>query len=388
MRATRVPSFPFTFPPPTGGVLRRLAFLCTILVLAACARGGRPILIGVTGPFSQPRGVSMRHAAQLAAAEIDAAGGIRGRRLHLVFADDSGSEDQAIRIAKSFSDSAAMVAVVGHLSSNTTLAAGRVYSTEANPLLMISPSASSPDLTGFSPFVFRVTPNDLNQGQQIARFARRSLGARRAGVIFINNEYGRGLRRAFAAEFSALGGSVLEEDPYLPATPSLEPYLSRMRQRGGVDVLVLACERPGAELALRELRQLGLRWPAIGGDALTGIEGPLAEGVRFSSTYLPQQPGERNARFVGVYVRAFNGERPDHRGAGAYDIVRLLAQAIGEVGPDRLAIRDYVAQVGTTKPAFEGVTGTIAFDAYGDVPAKPVVIGVIRNGHLEAEAAR
>jgi len=337
----------------------------------------------------------MRHAAQLAAEEINAAGGIGGRRLQLVFADDSGSEDRAVRIAKAFSDSAAMVAVVGHLSSNTTLAAGRVYSASADPLVMISPSASSPDLTGFSPYVFRVTPSDLNQGQQIARFARRSLeggsdggGARRAGVIFINNEYGRGLRQAFAAEFSGLGGVILEEDPYLPDTPSLEPYLSRMRQRGGVEVLVLACERPGAELALRELRQLGLHWPVIGGDALTGIEGPLAEGVRFSSTYLPQQPGERNARFVAAYARAFKGERPDHRGAGAYDILRLLAQAISVVGPDRDAIRDYIAQVGTTKPAFEGVTGTIAFDANGDVPTKPVVIGVIRNGQLQAEAAR
>ena len=375
--------------------MRRLAFLCATLVVAACSSEGRPILIGVSGPFSQPRGVSMRHAAQLAAEEINAAGGIGGRRLQLVFADDSGSEDRAVRIAKAFSDSAAMVAVVGHLSSNTTLAAGRVYSASADPLVMISPSASSPDLTGFSPYVFRVTPSDLNQGQQIARFARRSLeggsdggGARRAGVIFINNEYGRGLRQAFAAEFTGLGGAILEEDPYLPDTPSLEPYLSRMRQRGGVEVLVLACERPGAELALRELRQLGLHWPVIGGDALTGIEGPLAEGVRFSSTYLPQQPGERNGRFVAAYARAFKGERPDHRGAGAYDILRLLAQAITVAGPDRDAIRDYIAQVGTTKPAFEGVTGTIAFDANGDVPTKPVVIGVIRNGQLQAEAAR
>ena len=165
------------FPPLPGGVLRRPAFLCAVLVLAACAGGRRPILIGLTGPFSQPRGVSMRHAAQLAADEINAAGGIHGRRLQFVVADDSGSEDQAIRIAKAFSDSAGLVAVVGHLSSNTTLAAGRVYGAGANPLLMISPSASSPDLTGFSPYLFRVTPNDLNQGQQIARFARRALGA-------------------------------------------------------------------------------------------------------------------------------------------------------------------------------------------------------------------
>jgi branched-chain amino acid transport system substrate-binding protein len=370
--------------------LRTFAVLCIAASLAACGRGRGPVVIGVAGPFSQPRGISMQRAAQLAANEINAAGGIRGDSIRLVFADDSGSEDVAVRIAKAFVDSAAVLAVVGHLSSNATLAAGRVYSAAANPLLMISPSASSPDLTGFSPYVFRVTPNDLNQGQQIARFTRRVLGARRAGVLFINNEYGRGLRHAFAAEFTGLGGTVVEEDPYLGATPTFEPYLTRLQRRGGVDVLVLACELPGAEEALREASQMGLRWPVIGGDALTGIEalGPLAEGVRFSSTYLPQRPGDLNARFVAAYARAFNGDRPDHRGAGSYDIVHLLARAIADAGHDRRAIRDYIAEIGTRRPAYEGVTGTIAFDALGDVPAKPVVIGVVHGGQLQAEAAR
>src|SRR5260370_18633516 len=117
---------------------------------------------------------------------------------------------------------------------------------------------------------------------------------------------GRALRAACAGAFTGLGGVILEEAPYLPDTPSLEPYLSRMRQRGGVEVLVLACERPGAELALRELRQLGLHWPVIGGDALTGIEGPLAEGVRFSSTYLPQHPGSRTRHSAPAHARAPN----------------------------------------------------------------------------------
>src|SRR5207245_5327830 len=128
----------------------------------------------------------------------------------------------------------------------------------------------------------------------------------------------------------------------------VEPEVSGRRERCGGEVRVLGCEGPGAERAVGEVGERGLRWPVIGGDALTGIEGPLAEGVRFSSTYLPQQPGDRNARFVAAYARAFHGERPDHRGAGAYDILRLLAQAIGEVGPGRRAIRDYIAQVGTT----------------------------------------
>ena len=256
---------------------------------------------------------------------------------------------------------------------------------------MISPSASSPDLSGVSPFVFRVCPTDLSHGAQLARYARQTLGARRAGIIYIDDDYGRGLRLSFAAEFRRLGGTIVEEDPSLTATASLEPYLTRMRQAGSVDVLILATERGGAELVLGDEVRLGLRWPTIGGDALTGIEanGPLAEGLRLSSAYLPDRPGERNAVFVAAYARAYEGQRPDHRGAGAYDIVQLLATRVfPAAGTERRAVRDYLARIGGGLPGYDGVTGTIAFDARGDVPAKPVVIGVVRGGRIVTEAAQ
>src|SRR3989454_12533029 len=175
----------------------------------------------------------------------------------------------------------------------------------------------------------------------------------------------------------------------LPISASLEPYLSRMR-RGGADVLLLAAERPGAELALREMRSLGLRWPVLGGDALTGIEadGALAEGIRLSSAYLADRRDDRNVAFVADYARAFPGQRPDHRGAGAYDSVLLLAGALDQAGADRRAVRDHLARVGRGRPPFEGVTGTIAFDGNGDVAGRTVVIGVVRNARLVTEVAR
>ncbi len=388
--------------PFSGGLLPRLALLGVALVLVACAGESGPIVIGVAGPFSQPRGVSMQRAAQLAADEINARGGVGGergasrggggggRQIRLIFADDSGREDVALRIAHRFVTDPTVVAVIGHLSSGTTIAAGRSYGQGEDPIVMISPSASSPDLSGLNPYVFRVCPSDLTHGPQLARFARQTLGASRAGVIYINNDYGRGVRETFVAEFTRIGGTVLEEDPYVPATASLEPYLARMRQAGGVDVLMLATERGGAELALRELASSGSRWPVVGGDALTGIEtvGGLAEGVRISSAYLPDRPGDRNAVFVAKYGEAYAGQRPDHRGAGAYDIVYLLARAVREAGTGRRALRDYLAGVGRSTPPFEGVTGTIAFDDRGDVPAKPVVIGIVRGGQLVTEGAR
>ena len=331
----------------------------------------------------------MLRAAQLAVNQINAKRGIRGRKLELRIVDDSGNEDTAVRVAEQLYADPAVVAVVGHLSSGASLAAARVYGGGATPTPMISPSASSPDLSGISPYVFRVCPSDLQHGPQLARFAWQTLGARRAGIIYLNNDYGRGVRRTFAAEFARLGGTVLETDPYIPATPSFEPYFSRMR-RSGADVLLLAAERPGAELALREMRSLGLQWPVLGGDALAGIEadGALAEGIRLSSAYLPDRRDERNVEFVAEYARAFPGQRPDHRGAGTYDIVLLLARAIDRAGADRRAIRDYLARVGRGQPPFEGVTGTIAFDGNGDAAGKTAVIGIVRNGRLVTEAAQ
>jgi branched-chain amino acid transport system substrate-binding protein len=365
--------------------------LAVVLALSGCGRANNSsIVLGLAGPFSQPRGVSMQRAAELAVKEINARGGVRGRPLALRMLDDSGRAEVAIRIAQTLVDDPSVVAVIGHLTSGTSLAAAHVYGEGRHPVVMISPSASSPELSGVNPYVFRICPTDLSHGAQLARFASQTLGARRVGVIYVDDDYGRGLRFSFAGEFRRLGGDIVEEDPALTTTPSLEPYLARMRQRGGVDALMLATERGGAELALREMKSLGLRWAALGGDALAGIEadGALAEGVRASSAYLADRPGERNAQFVAAYGRAYAGQRPDHRGAGTYDIVQLLAQVIADAGADRQAIRDRLARVGNGLAPYEGVTGTIAFDARGDVPAKPVVIGVVRGGELVTEVAQ
>jgi branched-chain amino acid transport system substrate-binding protein len=378
--------------------MRRFVALAAILSLTAtaCSRGDSevggaggvggggpsPIVLGLSGPFSQPRGVSMRHAAELAVKEVNARGGIHGRPLALRVMDDSGRADVAIGIAQQLVNNPAIVAVIGHLNSTASLAAGRIYGEARRPVVMISPSASSPDLSGVNPYMFRVCPSDLSHGAQLARYARHTLGAKRVGVIFLDDDYGRGLRLSFTAELRRLGGAaIVEEDPMLATTPSLEPYLARLRQKGGVDALLLATDRPGAELALRELGRLGVHWTTLGGDALSGIEatGALAEGVRMSVAYLVDQPGERNAQFVGAYARAYPGERPDHRGAAAYDIVNLLADVLMQT-TDRREIRDRLARV-----SYEGVTGKIAFDANGDVPAKSVVIGTVRGGQLVTE---
>src|SRR5258708_33869285 len=125
------------------------------------------------------------------------------------------------------------------------MAAGGVDGGGPNPVVLISPSASSPALSGISPYVFRVCPSDLQHGPQLARFAWEGLGTRRVGIIYVNNDYGRGVRRTFMAEFARLGGTVLEADPHVATTPSPRPSLSPIR-RAGADALLIAGRRAGA----------------------------------------------------------------------------------------------------------------------------------------------
>ena len=332
----------------------------------------------------------MRQAAELAAQEINARGMLGGRRLEIRFVPDSGDPNVAVRIARRLVDDENVVAVVGHVTSGITQAAMGVYGSGRNPVPVVSPTASSPALSGVSPYFFRTCPTDLSHGPALARFARSTLHASRVGLLYENDDYGRGMRRAFSREFRQLGGTMVSEDPFFATTATLEPYLARLSRNGGADVLVVAADPEGGTLALRDLRRSGDPVPVIGGDGLAGIEADtvLAEGTRISLSYLADRPGALNANFVAAYARANHGDRPDDTGAETYDAVNLLARAIAQVGGDRRAIRDYLSQVGRGRPAYEGVTGTIAFDSLGDVPAKTVVIGVVRAGRLELDRTR
>src|SRR5258705_13099290 len=137
---------------------------------------------------------------------------------------------------------------------------------------MIPSSTSSRDLSGLSPYMSRVCPSDLSYAAQLARYARQMLSAQRVGVIYLDDDYGRWLRLSFTAEFKRLGGEIVEADPMLSATPSLDPYLSRLEQRGNVDAFGLATDRDGAELALREMGRMGVHWTTLGGEARGCIE--------------------------------------------------------------------------------------------------------------------
>lgn len=366
---------------PQAGL--RVAVAGWLLVGAfACNNSPDPIRIGLAGSLSDPVGVPMRRAAELAVQEINGAGGIQGRPLELVERDDYADPDSAVFVATDLYE-AGVSAVIGHLFSGMTLAAAPVYNGGSDPVAAISPSSSSPDLSTAGDYTFRICPSDLAHGAALARWVHDTLHLTRGAVLYLNDQYGRGVRQIFARDFIRRGGVLVSVDPYLGDKPDAGPFLDRMLKMGGVEFLVVAGNRSEAEEILRQARQRGLEMPVLGGDGLEGIEeaGAIAEGVYVSAAYLPTIGTPANRGFIKAYRKKFpTAGLPNQPAAATYDAVYLLRDMIARVGPKRQAVRNALSRVGGGFPAFRGVTGTVAFDARGDVPNQAVYIGVVHDG--------
>lgn len=365
---------------------RRWSCLLTLVsVLAGCSSPGTaPVRIGVSGPFNDSVGAPMRRSAELAAAEINAAGGIGGRPLQLVFVSDWGDPDSAVGAAESLIDSG-VVAVIGHVYSGATIAAAPVYN--AARVVQISPSASSPLISAAGEYTFRVCPSDLQQGEALARYAAERLNLKRGTIFYLNDDYGRGMRQTFSREFSRLGGEIEEIDPYLGDTPDVTSYMERLARRGSSQFVFFAGYRGEAVAALQSARGRGLKLPFLGGDALEGLEssGELSEGTYISNAYMASLDTPKNREFVNAYHTRYPASAlPNQPAAAAYDILYMLRDVIGRGARPGAPLRAAIASIGTTAPAFAGVTGEIAFDEVGDVPRQRVVIGRVENGQVHA----
>jgi len=334
----------------------------------------------------------MRLGAELAVSEINERGGVRGRLIELQPADDRGQAETAMQLARRFRDDRSVVAVIGHADDVTTLAAAPFYGSGSDPVAVVTPSATGSEVGLAGQHVFRVCPDDIAHAGSLADFAHGELNIGTVATLYQNDPDSRATSAAFRSKFAALGGRIVAEDPFSDALPSFEPYLSRVARRGGVGALLIV---GGGVTSMRSILAtfdtVGFQ-PTILSDSdllpFLSAEEDALEGTFFSTAYLPERGGARNASFVTAFRRAHGGQLPDPVAAAAYDIVYMIVRAAAAVGPDRARIRDYLAGIGTETEPFEGVTGTIAFDEHGNLTRKDVDIGVVRAGTLVPASER
>ncbi|HEY5547128.1 MAG TPA: ABC transporter substrate-binding protein [Gemmatimonadaceae bacterium] len=351
--------------------------LVALLGVLACSRTSAPVYIGVAGPWKEAFGRMNKQGIDLALAEINARGGVRGRPLRLVERDDDGIGSRAAAIAGEFVANRSIVAVVGHVTSGAMMAAAPVYQ---QGLAAIATTASSPDLSGISEWAFRVITSDSANGIDMARFAT-ARGFRRVAILYENDAYGRGLAESFRNGYN---GQVVAMDPIPSDGSSLEPYVSYLRVRAPDLVFVAGTDASGKTF-LREARRQALNAAYMGGDGWTplALDTALAEGAFVGAPFSAEDPRGEAQRFVRAYRDRYH-EDPDGNAALAYDATMLLASAIEHVGPSRSAIREWLADLAFSEP-HAGVTGLIAFRPSGDVIGRGIVMTRVRGGSLVVE---
>jgi branched-chain amino acid transport system substrate-binding protein len=350
-------------------------FIAAVVFISACSGGGDTYRLGAAGPWTERYGVMNRRGIELALQQINADGGVRGRKLEIVMRDDEGSGEKAARIASEFVKDGSILAVIGHANSGAMVAAAKVYD---GHMPAVATTATSPDLTGVSPWVFRVISSDSTNGLDLARFSS-ALGHRRAVILYENNPYGRGLTNSFERNFA---GDVLSADPISESgTQDFEPFVAYFRRVSPDVVFVAGTEQSGLAL-LREARKQGFASAFMGGDGWAGVvlDTALADGAYVGAPFSAVDPRPEAQQFVAAF-RAKYGLTPDGNAALGYDATMLLAQAIQARGTNRQALRDWLAGL-TAEQAYRGVTGPIRFGPDGDPIDKGFVMTQLRRGAL------
>ncbi len=318
---------------------------------------------------------------QLAIEHLNAERGTGSRPLAMLAPPDSLAG--AVEMATFFRDHPAVIGVVGHTGSGQMREAAPIYGDVQGKgrhgLVAVSPTATHPAVTRLSDWIFRVCPTDEDAARALARFARDSLRATRAAIIYRNDLFGRGFTRIFAPTYERAGGRILERNPYLAGITDYGAYAARLTRRNA-DVVVIAGGAQDAADMIRSIRRLGGSPHIIGTDDIAGMNADRAQarefsGVRYTAFYLSDPNSE--SRFERDYRRRF-AHAPEHRAALSYDAAMLIGLALNEAGPDRRKIRDRIASIGISAPSYGGVTGEIRFDAHGDPIAKPVLLGEVR----------
>jgi branched-chain amino acid transport system substrate-binding protein len=342
---------------------------------------GDTILIGEFGSMTGSEatfGQSTHNGIVLAMKEINAAGGIKGKKITLRNYDDQGRAQEAGTAVTRLITDDKVVAVLGEVASSLSIAGGRVAQQYKVP--MISPSSTNPAVTQIGDMIFRVCFLDDFQGYVMAKFARETVKAQKAAVFYDQAQaYSKGLKDFFKKSFTELGGQVASEQAYTGGDQDFSAQLTSIRD-ANADIVILPGYYTDAANVILQARKLGVKVPFLGGDGwdssqLAAIGGEAVEGSYYANHYSPDEERPMVQSFVKKY-QADYGQTPDGLAALGYDAALLLFDAMKRA--DALDGPTLAKAIAATKD-FQGVTGIFSIDANRNAKKSAVVV-VMKGG--------
>ncbi len=364
---------PVRRPPPRhrGGARRR----------GNARVSGDTILIGEVGSLTGSEatfGISTRNAIELALKEVNAAGGVKGKKVEVRVYDDQSKPEEAANAATRLINQDKVLLILGEVASTNSLAMARKAQPAEVP--MISNASTNPKVTEVGDYIFRVCFIDPFQGYVMAKFARDNLKLNKVAILRdLGADYSQGLADVFERKFTEMGGKIVGQETYTKGNTDFRSQLTAIKRLQPEGIYV-----PGyyndVGLIARQASELGINAKLMGGDGwdsekLFELGGAAVEGSYFSNHYSPDDPNPRIQKFIADYKAAY-GAVPDALAALGYDAAMVAVDAMKRAPSlDRTAIRDAIA---ATKN-FPGVTGTITLDEKRNA-TKPAVVLEVGKG--------
>ncbi|MEO6079973.1 MAG: ABC transporter substrate-binding protein [Steroidobacteraceae bacterium] len=369
-----------------------LAALAGVALLTGCSKQGGgttaaddTIKIGEFASLTGKEaafGQSSHKGTQLAIDELNAAGGVLGKKIELISEDNRSTAGESATIAKKLISRDKVVALLGEVASGRSLEAAPIAQAAGVP--MVSPSSTNPKVTETGDYIFRVCFIDPFQGKLLAGFAKRTLKAQKVAIFSdVSAPYSVGLAQFFRDAFVADGGQIVSEQKYTGGDKDFSAQLTAIKSQKP-DAIIVPGYYTDAGLIVRQARQLGIKVPLFGGDgweapellALAGAE--ALEGTYYSTHFSSESTEPLAQKFVAAFKAKYN-ETPDAMAALGYDSAMVLADAItragGTEGPKLRA-----ALAATSN--FPGATGATTLDAKRDA-SKPAVIITAKDGKFQ-----
>ena len=348
--------------------------------LVSCGGGGdaNEIRIGEYGSLTGAQatfGKTTHEGVMLAVEEINAAGGIGGKKIKHLWEDNRSDSQETRNVVTKLITRDKVVALIGEVASGRSLIGGPIAQEKGVP--MISPSSTNPEVTRKGNKIFRVCFIDPDQGYAVAKFSREHLKAGKAAILFDQKEpYSTGLRDNFRDWFKKLGGEITTEQAYSGGDADFSAVLTTIRESKPDVVFVPGYYNDVPSIAI-QARKLNLNVPLLGADGWetdnlpVKAEGKL-DGCYYSNHYAPADKRPESVKFVEAFQKKY-GKEPSALAALGYDAGMLLFDAMKR--SKSLSGDDLAAAIAATKD-FKGATGTINFDAERNAVKPMVIIGL------------
>ncbi len=362
----------------------RLPAMLVALVLAGSCRPDAPPppALGAVLPLSGPAALWGEQARQgiVLALEEAKASGASVPRVELVFEDSRSEPLYAVMALRRLVEQHQVAAVIGELFSSPTLAMAPV-AREAG-IVLVTPSATSPDLATAGGWIFRLWPSERRAGEAAGRWAA-GTRLRRAALLHSQDDYGIQLAKAFRSAFEGQGGAVVAAMAYSPDRGEVGSWLLERRAEK-LDVVFLAGPDEAVAVILRQAKEIGLATrflgvKSLGSSTLLAQAGPAAEGLIVATVqgFDLDRPTPAQRRFFARFQQRF-GTSPDWLSAYSFDAASLLLRGLRARAKTGEPLQALLAG----RHAFQGVTGTILFNQAGEEVGRPVVMEVVRGGRF------